>query len=183
MITPTDLHPNDTATRNALAGHLRALRVAAGYSQRDVGRRLGVHPSMVGLLERRRVWQVAAVQRWSRVYDHRLTLQIRGLTVPDDGDPLAEMYGQQTPDTVEAEDRLLLRVVVHDLARIRRHRMTAAAMGRRLGRSAQAVEWREDHPDGALLLSVQQTTRALGGHLSVGLVPVGVGAGVSGAAV
>jgi transcriptional regulator with XRE-family HTH domain len=180
MLAPVDLHPDDMAVRDRLAAQLRALRTGAGISQRDAAARLGICQSRLFYIEQRRAWQVRLVQRWARIYDHRLALSVSDLTVPDDGDELAAVYAAQRPATLDTVDRLHLRQVVNDLARIRRQRMSAETMGRLLGRSDSAVQWREDNPDGALLASVQQYARALGGHLDVDLAPIATtGAGAS----
>lgn len=169
MLAPVDLHPDDTIVRDRLAMQLRALRADAGLSQRAAAAGLGMTQSNFCYLEQRRTWQVRIVQRWAWFYNHRLTLAISDLAVPDDGDALADVYAVQTPTMPADADRLLLRRIVNDLTRIRRQRMSTASMGRLIGRTDSAVQWREGNPDGALLVSVQQYTRALGGSLNVGL--------------
>lgn len=170
--TPTDLHPDDLAARDRLAVQLRALRVDAGLTQKQLGERLGVTKDNVSMAELAREWRVASVQQRARALGYRLTLTIEGLTVPDDGDLLAAVYAAQRPTDPAAADRLLLRTVVNDLARIRRHRMAAEFMGRLMRRSESSVFLFERQPDGVLLVTAQRFTRALGGVLVPDLAPV-----------
>lgn len=174
MLSPVDLHPDDAAVRDRIAEQLRASRVAAGVGQRELAIRLGVDQRRVVLLERRRQWRTATVQGWARALDQRLSLTIRDLAVPDDGDALAAVYDQQQPTNPVVQDRLLLRRVANDLTRIRRTRMSAYHFGLLIGRGEGSVLWREAHPDGALLGTLQQTTRALGGSLEIDVVTAGV---------
>ncbi|MDG4791970.1 helix-turn-helix domain-containing protein [Micromonospora sp. WMMD1102] len=174
MLAITDLHPDDTAARDRIAAQLHGIRVAAGVSQRALAARLHVTQRRVAVLEHNRSWEARTVQGWARAFGHRLTLTIVGLVVPDDGDALAAVYDQQHPASPAEEDQLALRRVVNDLARIRRRRMSAHRFGQILGRCESSILQREDNPDGTRLATVQQTARALGGRLDVGLAPVGV---------
>lgn len=143
-------------------------------SHRVLAERLGVHKARVGQIYGGNAHRVHLFQRWARAVGRRLTLDVEGLNLSEDGDALAAVYDAQQPTDPAACDQLLLRRVVNDLARIRRSRMYAAEFGVLIGRCENAVLWREEHPDGAHLALVQQTARALGGRLSVGLAPVEV---------
>jgi transcriptional regulator with XRE-family HTH domain len=166
-----DLHPADRATRRRIARQLREIREERHISQPALADLLGVHQSKIGDRENDDRWRVDTVQAWARALDHRLDMALDGVTVPDDGDPLAAVYATSQPATVAEEDRLDLRILVNDLRRIRvASRVTLAEMGRRLGCSESAVCHRESRPDGMLLATVQRYTRALGGELRVAVV-------------
>lgn len=171
-----DLHPDDTAARDELAGTLIGVAAEAKVSGRTLGARLGRTQSAVSVMQRARAWEVTSVQRWARALDHRLTIVLDGLVVPDDdGDDLAAVYSSIVPDTPAAEDVHHLRVTVNNLARIRRARqITHAAMAASLGLSANATAWAEDHPDGWRVASIQRYARALGGVAVFELAPVAV---------
>ncbi|MEU5946282.1 hypothetical protein ABZ793_12060 [Micromonospora sp. NPDC047465] len=172
-------HPGDAAARNALARRLRGIRETAGISQWALADALDITGSGTSDLEHRRNWKVATVQAWTRALGFRLDMSIDGLTVPDDGDALAALYAAQQPTSAAAEDRLDLRTIVNNLARIRRAQdVTLAELGARLGCSESAACRRETHPDRLMLPTLQAHVRALGGVLILGLayVPTAVAA-------
>lgn len=172
MIVPEDLHPDDTAARHLLAGRLRRVREGRSITQAEAGERLGCNNNYVSQLERYRTWKVATVQAWARIYDYRLNLTLTGLSVPDDGDPVAAMYDATQPGTAAAEDRLDLRIYVNNLVRIRvAAGITLKQLGVLLGCSESAACRRESHADGVLVSTLQQHTRALGGALVLDVVP------------
>ncbi|WP_341719984.1 helix-turn-helix transcriptional regulator [Micromonospora sp. FIMYZ51] len=174
-----DLHPDDTRNRDHIATWLRRIREGRHISQPQAADRYGCTEFAFSHMELRRSWHVTTVQHWARVYDYRLQLTPLGLTVPDDGDPLAAMYEHTSPATAEAEDRLDLRIYVNNLARIRRAAgLTLAALGERMGCTEPAVHRREANPDRVLVSTLQRHTRALGGVLDLSLVPVFEGAAV-----
>lgn len=168
-----DLHPEDAIARDQLATRLVQARASAGLTQRELGDRLGVDFHAVYNLERGRRWLARRAQAWARGLDLRLGLRVQGLEVPDDDDALAALYAAQQPMTAEAEDRLALRELFNNLARIRRARhVSQKEMGRRMGLGPTRVSQQEAEPDGALLLTAQRYTRALGGVLLLDLLPV-----------
>ncbi|MEV1013732.1 MULTISPECIES: helix-turn-helix domain-containing protein [unclassified Micromonospora] len=175
--TIPDLHPDDTAARYVLAHHLRTIREARSLSQADAGERFGCNEYAFSHMELRRSWLIPTVQAWARVLDSRLNLTVRGLVVPDDGDPIAALYEASQPESETAEDRLDLRIFVNNLARIRRAQgLTLAQVGTRMGCSESAVSRRESEPDRLLVSTLQRHTRALGGVLDLTVVPAWQGA-------
>lgn len=172
MPVPVDLHPDDSRTRQAIAARLRSLREGRNISQAEAADRFGCNEFAMSQMENRRMWRVSTVQAWARIYSYRLSLTISGLVVPDDGDALAALYDAQQPATVEHEDRLDLRITVNNLTRVRRaKRITLADLGIHMGCSESAACRREATPDGALVATLQQHTRALGGALRLDVVP------------
>ncbi|MFI2663226.1 helix-turn-helix domain-containing protein [Micromonospora carbonacea] len=172
MTVVVDLHRDDTRERERLAATLRRHRERRGISQVAAAARYGCNKFGLSQMERRRNWQVATVQAWARIYGYRLNLTTIGLPLPDDGDTLAALYDAQQPATAADEDRLDLRIAVNNLARIRRAAgLTCAEMGARMGCSESAAYRREALPDGAMVASLQQYTRALGGVLHLDVVP------------
>lgn len=172
MISIADLHPDDTAIRAGLTAALRQIREARCISGPRLGDILGIEKSRVSNREMGGWRRVSVVQAWARGLSYRVDLTIDDLTVPDDGDQLAVLYAAQQPASATDEDRLDLRILVNNLARIRRHqRVTLAEMGRRLGCSESAVCHRESRPDGMLFATAQRYTRVLGGVLGAKLIP------------
>lgn len=173
MYVPADLHPDDTAARAQLALRLRRIREGRHISQHALADRIGLESSNFATIERRRSWKVSTVQPWARALGYRLDLRLDGLDVPDDSEPLAAIYNAQQPTTEADEDQLDLRILVNNLARIRRAEgMSFAALGARLGCGEAAVYRRESRPDGLLVATAQRFSRALGGCLRLNLEPV-----------
>ncbi|MEV0214257.1 hypothetical protein [Micromonospora sp. NPDC050695] len=175
MRVPEDLHPDDTTHRHHLAAQLHAARDAAGISAGRLAVALGYRDhSGVRQMERRHAWQAATLQRWARALGQQVTFTLHDLTVPNDADTLAHIYtatlATQDLDPVYV-DLVVVRQAVNDLARIRRHLMGAPEFGRRVDLDATSVLWREANPDGVRISVLQQTARALGGALTVGLTP------------
>ncbi len=172
MKTIPDLHPDDTAARCMLAQHLRTIRESRSITQAEAADRYGCNEFAFSQIELRRQWLIPTVQAWARTLGYRLDLGLRGLVVPDDGDPMAALYDASQPDSEAAEDQLDLRVAVNNLARIRRARgLTLAQLGVRMGCSESAVSRRESDPDRLLVSTLQRHTRALGGVLDLTVVP------------
>ncbi|QKW15340.1 helix-turn-helix transcriptional regulator [Verrucosispora sp. NA02020] len=177
MRTIPDLHPDDTSARDHIAGWLRRIRENRHISQAEAADRYGCNEFAISQMESRRSWHVATVQAWARIYDYRIQLTALGLTVPDDGDPMAAMYEHTSPSTAAAEDRLDLRIYVNNLARIRRaSRISLATLGARMGCTEGAVSRRESNPDRVRVSTLQRHTRALGGVLDLSVVPTWQGA-------
>jgi transcriptional regulator with XRE-family HTH domain len=169
----TDLHPDDTAARDLLADTLRSIRRKARITGQDLADRLEVTEAAVSHMQHARNWTVRLVQRWARGLDHRLIVGFDGLTVPDDGDGLAAVYAAMEPEEPAVQDRLYLRAIVNDLARVRRALgITQAALSAQLGLSESAASWWELNPDGTRVASIQRYARALGGSAVFGLAPV-----------
>ncbi|MEV0214258.1 helix-turn-helix domain-containing protein [Micromonospora sp. NPDC050695] len=179
MRTIPDLHPDDTVARHALAERLRVIRECRNITQAEAAERYGCDKYAFSQLERRRTWHVHTVQAMARIYGYRLTFDLGGLMVPDDGDPLAALYDASQPTTEAAEDRLELLIVVNNLTRIRRAaNLSLADAGLRMGCSESAVYRREADPGRLLVSTLQRHTRALGGVLDLSVVPAYQGAAV-----
>ncbi|WP_431977598.1 hypothetical protein [Micromonospora haikouensis] len=169
-------HPDDQAARLALITELHAIRANAGLERHHVTDRypqLGYPPisaKALFVIEASTNWQIRTLQTLARMYDRRLHLDVVGLTVPDDGDPLAAMYAAMRPANPAAADELAREVLVRDLARIRKDLgLSLQTVGGRLGVSAQAVALWEACSPGVHLASVQRHTRVLGGRLGISL--------------
>jgi transcriptional regulator with XRE-family HTH domain len=172
MRTSLAPHPDDVDARRRIAWQLRYIRQAAGLNQADLADHLGIDRSRISEREINHAWTVPHVQAWARGLARRIDMQVTGLAVPDDGDLLAAVYVGQQPRTAEEEDRLDLRILVNNLARIRRHQgLTLREFGARIGCSHTAMWHREMEPDGAQVDSVQRHVRALGGVLQMDVVP------------
>ncbi|MET8278231.1 helix-turn-helix transcriptional regulator [Micromonospora sp. NPDC005174] len=100
MRTIPDLHPDDAVARHALGERLRAIREGRNITQAEAAERYGCDKYAFSQLERRRTWHVPTVQAMARIYGYRLAFTIAGLTVPDDGDPLAALYDARRSPTV-----------------------------------------------------------------------------------
>jgi hypothetical protein len=171
-----DLHPDDTAARDRLADALLHARTDARLAVWEVAARLDRTSGAVTQMQKSRAWGVALVQRWARAVDQRLTITLDGLAVPEDGDELAAIYAAATPRSPQAVDRLHLRVVVNNLARVRRSLgIPQSVIAARLGLGESAIGWAENAPDGWRVAAVQRYARALGGVAVFELAPVEAG--------
>jgi transcriptional regulator with XRE-family HTH domain len=173
VIRPADLHADDTAARAALRELMVRLRQDAGLTQPDLASRLGITRSSVNDMERATSWAVRRVQAWCRALNHQLVLSVDGIAVPARPDLWAELYTVAAAPSDAGRDRLHLLATVHDLIRAREALgWTGEELARRAGVHGRAIRQWEDSPDGSMVSSVQRYARALGGALTLTVVPV-----------
>lgn len=171
---PIDLHPEDLAARIRLRHGLVALRHLAGWSQRDLSTELGLTPTALGWWERQPEANSLTVTfaRYAAVFNHQIRIVPVGVGVET---PVSRNYTAMAAaqrDLVEAH-RFEMAAVVEQLVAYRRSEgISHLDMGRRLGRDDSSISQLERGiRDNPRLSSWQRYTRALGGHLNVGLVP------------
>lgn len=174
MIHRPDLHAADPAARAAVQQHLRALRKSERLSAYEVSARLGLAVNAVRDLELKPPqWSVRRVQAWARALNHRFTMTLAGVAVPDGDDLITDLLTAATPFGAADEDRLHLFTVVNNLVRIRESAgITFQDIADRMGVHDRAVRGWEDHPDGSLVKTVQRYARAVGGELILEVTPV-----------
>lgn len=179
-----DLNPDDRAARLQLMADLRQLRLSLGLSHRDVAVQVGVGTrTAIQRVERRTNWEISTVQKLARIYRRRLAIDICGVEVPDDGDPVADVYARMRPASAAKQDELARAALVNDLVRIRRgHGWSYDDMGCRLGVGVSAVRGFEQCAPGINVAPVQRYTRVLEGWLGFRLQPVAAAVELAGVA-
>lgn len=165
MRVPTDLHEDDLKSRILLIGELRDVREERGVSTTDLDTAFGVAHGATRAMERRTSWEAATVFRYARALGRRLTFHVHDIVAPDDGDVMTIVLAAGDTSTPERADRVHWRQVCNELRRARRAKLTAVAMGARLGVKENAVHYWEANPDGSSIISAQRHARGLDGRL------------------
>lgn len=163
MKIPDDIHPDDLAERDRLAGELIRIRETASITLYQIDRTNGVNRGVAWSLERRRSWRVPTIQNHARLIGYRLSFKINGLPEPaGDGDALAVILDSLTTTSPAAEDARHTAIICNNLIRIRLALgIPQVALAERMGRSATAVRiWEEDH-DRTTLIAMQRYARVL----------------------
>lgn len=187
MIVLPDLDPQDHTNRIAVHARMKQIRKDTHGSyrkMRSVSEAAGYGSRFIEDCEGTTQWGVRRVNKWARLLEHRFTMTITGLTIPD-SDLSADLLRLGTPFGGLDTDDLHLLTVVDDLARYRiHHRISYMDVGRCAGIDGSAVRGWEDQPRHLLLMTVQRYTRALGeiqrqrggvdGWLALEVVPAAV---------
>lgn len=173
-----DFHPADRIARLDLMADLRRLRLSLGMSLRDVAVEIGaLSNSAIQKSERGTNWRIVTPQRLARVYRRQLVVDICGIEIPDDDDPLADMYARMRPAAATKQDELARAVLVNNLVRIRRsYGWSQRDMAAGLGVAENAVWEFEQCAPGVMSAPVQRYARVLDGWLRFRLEPVAAAA-------
>ncbi|MCX5070886.1 helix-turn-helix transcriptional regulator [Micromonospora lupini] len=166
-------HPEDRAARAALGAELRQLRQDLGLTREQVSARYAqrgfdpIESRSLYATEKATSWQIRTIQTLARMYDRCLDIEITGLAVPDDGDPLAALYATMRPTAAAAADELAREILINDLTRIRRSlNLTQLDVGDAFGISRNAICAWESCAPGVTFRTTQRITRYYGGRLA-----------------
>lgn len=168
-----DINPGDRQHRRNLQAKLRELRTYHGITQPDLGAELSLTHWAISRFELMEPNpQILTIQRYARAIDHRARLDLHDL--PDvTGDPAVDLFTRRTKssDPAAADDAARSLVLAQFLAARAElgisQKSAAEAMGCHPS-SLCAIERGETQP---LLSTYQRYARALGGKLTVAVVP------------
>jgi transcriptional regulator with XRE-family HTH domain len=176
----TDLHPDDAKTRRQLTRTLIGLRHQQGWTQQQLGTRIGLKQSAVGEFERRANPRHVNAQRYPAVYGMRLVAEPVGLPAASADDPAPHVLAAQATAAQGSQRwHLERRWIIAVLRAIREGAgVTQRQLAAVIGCAQSAIPYFESCPALMLLSTAQRYTRGLGialnlpnAHLDLRLEP------------